>query len=906
MSVKITGDTIKHGGSDTINITITSTGPQSAHSVTDANHLTNKSYVDNKITGLTAKDAVRVATTANGTLASSFAAGQTIDGIELVAGNRILIKNQTAAAENGIYTVNSSGAPTRATDFDAVADVTNGVFTFVQEGSSQADTGWMMTTDGSITFDTTALTFSQFSANTLANGAVTTAKLAADAVTGAKIADDAIDSDHIADGAIDTAHLAADAVDGTKIADDAIDSEHIADGAIDTAHIAASQITLACMAANSVDSDQYVDGSIDTAHLAADAVDGTKIADNAIDSEHYVDGSIDAAHIADGAVTTAKLANGAVTTAKIAADAVTTAKLADDAIETAKIKDGEITVDKIAANSVSTVKIQNNAVTSAKIATLTDLSIDVDSSGSNAFGLSITNSATQDDDAHLLKIVGQPTKKALTIEHGTIDIATSSGNSIAEGEGLLVVSTNDGGQDINSAAIYVDGVADRAAIAATNGSMLAAVSAGSPKNITIKHDGTDGVINVSHGAISCSTHDVKIGAGKLKIGGNAVTSTADELNILDGVTSTTAELNILDGVTSTAAELNLLDGVTATTAELNILDGVTANASELNILDGVTSSTAELNILDGVTATATELNILDGVTATATELNLLDGVTSTTAELNILDGVTATATELILLDGVTASTAELNILDGVTATATELNLLDGVTSSTAELNLLDGVTATTAELNILDGVTATATELNILDGVTATTAELNILDGNTAATSTTLADADRLVVNDDGTMKHVALTDLETYLESALDSLTNVAAVGDLTAGSIASGFGNINIGSNTFTGGSFVTTSDISLKTNINEIENSLEKVNKIRGVNFTWKEDNREDFGVIAQEVEEVAPHAVHEGSDGHKKVDYSKLTTLLIQAVKEQQKLLEEQRKDIDLLKEKVNSV
>ena len=254
----------------------------------------------------------------------------------------------------------------------------------------------------------------------------------------------------------------------------------------------------------------------------------------------------------------------------------------------------------------------------------------------------------------------------------------------------------------------------------------------------------------------------------------------------------------------------------------------------------------------------------------------------------------------------TASTAELNILDGVTATATELNLLDGVTSSTAELNLLDGVTATTAELNILDGVTATATELNILDGVTATTAELNILDGNTAATSTTLADADRLVVNDDGTMKHVALTDLETYLESALDSLTNVAAVGDLTAGSIASGFGNINIGSNTFTGGSFVTTSDISLKTNINEIENSLEKVNKIRGVNFTWKEDNREDFGVIAQEVEEVAPHAVHEGSDGHKKVDYSKLTTLLIQAVKEQQKLIEEQRKDIDLLKEKVNSV
>jgi hypothetical protein len=65
--------------------------------------------------------------------------------------------------------------------------------------------------------------------------------------------------------------------------------------------------------------------------------------------------------------------------------------------------------------------------------------------------------------------------------------------------------------------------------------------------------------------------------GQWKIGGTAVTSTAAELNILDGVTSTAAELNILDGVTSTAAELNILDGVTSTAAELNYVDGVTSN-----------------------------------------------------------------------------------------------------------------------------------------------------------------------------------------------------------------------------------------------------------------------------------------------------------------------------------------
>ena len=110
------------------------------------------------------------------------------------------------------------------------------------------------------------------------------------------------------------------------------------------------------------------------------------------------------------------------------------------------------------------------------------------------------------------------------------------------------------------------------------------------------------------------------------------------------------------------------------------------------------------------------------------------------------------------------------------------------------------ITATASELNILDGVTATASELNILDGVTTTATELNIMDGDTSASSTTLADADRVVVNDAGTMKQVALTDFETYFESALDTLSNVTTVGALNSGSITSGFGAINNGSSAIT----------------------------------------------------------------------------------------------------------
>ena len=101
-----------------------------------------------------------------------------------------------------------------------------------------------------------------------------------------------------------------------------------------------------------------------------------------------------------------------------------------------------------------------------------------------------------------------------------------------------------------------------------------------------------------------------------KIGGVAVTSTAAELNILDGVTSTAAELNILDGVTSTAAELNILDGVTSTATELNLLDGVTATTVELNYVDGVTSNIQTQ--IDAKCATGANVNTLVGTTSAQT------------------------------------------------------------------------------------------------------------------------------------------------------------------------------------------------------------------------------------------------------------------------------------------------
>lgn len=120
----------------------------------------DKAYVDMIAAGLKWKAPVRVATTANGTLASAFENGDTVDGVALVTGDRILLKNQSSATENGIYTVNASGAPTRATDADSGAELVQAAV-FVMEGTANADRAFVCT-NNSITLGATSITFVTF------------------------------------------------------------------------------------------------------------------------------------------------------------------------------------------------------------------------------------------------------------------------------------------------------------------------------------------------------------------------------------------------------------------------------------------------------------------------------------------------------------------------------------------------------------------------------------------------------------------------------------------------------------------------------------------------------------------------------------------------------------------------
>lgn len=131
---------------------------------------TNKQYVDNVARGLAWKAPVRAATTANGTLATAFANGQSVDGVTLATGDRVLLKNQTTGAENGIYTVNASGAPTRAVDADTNGELAPGTAVSVTEGTTNADKVFMIISDAAITIGTTSQTWGQLSGGTTYTG----------------------------------------------------------------------------------------------------------------------------------------------------------------------------------------------------------------------------------------------------------------------------------------------------------------------------------------------------------------------------------------------------------------------------------------------------------------------------------------------------------------------------------------------------------------------------------------------------------------------------------------------------------------------------------------------------------------------------------------------------------------
>ena len=142
------------------NVAITGGSITGMSAPSGSSDVTTKSYVDDLVAGLKTRIITRVATTANINLSNALENGDTLDGISLATGNKVLVKNQTDATENGIYLVPASGAASRDPDFNTVDELA-GQLVIIQEGTTNEDTIFLCTTDTGGTIGSVNITFSQ-------------------------------------------------------------------------------------------------------------------------------------------------------------------------------------------------------------------------------------------------------------------------------------------------------------------------------------------------------------------------------------------------------------------------------------------------------------------------------------------------------------------------------------------------------------------------------------------------------------------------------------------------------------------------------------------------------------------------------------------------------------------------
>jgi len=311
--------------------------------------------------------------------------------------------------------------------------------------------------------------------------------------------------------------------------------------------------------------------------------------------------------------------------------------------------------------------------------------------------------------------------------------------------------------------------------------------------------------------------------GNLTVNGNTtlgdadsdtVTVTADVASPLIPSADNTHDLGAVGSewrnlyVTGTAN----IDALVADTADINggTVDGAAIGGNSASTGSFTTIGSSGLATLNSLTVTgATALN--GGLTMDTNKFTVADtsGNTAIAGTLDVTGQTTVadfTATGTTVLPA--TSFGDNNItnvgdiaLDSISADGSTITITGNTTFADGSFDFdiasHDGTNGLALGGTV---VTASAAELNKLDGVTATTNELNILDGDTSASSVTLADADRFVVNDDGTMKQVAASAISTYVGSSITSLSNLTTTGALNSGSITSGFGTIDTGSSTIT----------------------------------------------------------------------------------------------------------
>ena len=396
--------------------------------------------------------------------------------------------------------------------------------------------------------------------------------------------------------------------------------------------------------------------------------------------------------------------------------------------------------------------------------------------------------------------IGSTAVTSTAAELNLIDGDASTGTTaVADADGII---TNDGGtMRLTTAATFKTyfqqgistafddlTVGDAAVLISTSSGNITIDATANDSDIIFK--GTDNNADITMLTLDGSAagdatfnNQVIVGDGKLVLNSTAVTSTAAELNLLDGVSGLVqADLTKLAALDATAAEINFIDGgATIGTTAVADADGIIHNDG--GTMKVTTAATFKTYFQEGISQAYDDFTIGDAaVLITTSSGNITVDAAANDSDIILKGTDGGVDTTFLTIDGSAAGDATFN---------NQIIVGDGklVLGSTA-------VTSTAAELNLLDNVSGLVqADLTKLAAIDSTAAEINLIDGGTARGTTAVATGDGILINDGGTMRMTNVDTVSTYFAGHNVGGGNIVTTGALDSGSITSGFGAIDNG---------------------------------------------------------------------------------------------------------------
>lgn len=524
---KIASNVVGAAESDLTDTWDFSSGTLRAGTPSNASDVANKSYIDGLVgSGVYWKEPARVASTGNITISNP--GTDTFDGVQISSGDRIVLKNQTAQAENGVYDFNgSSSALTRSDDANS-ADELNGLAIFIKEGTDNADQGFVQTSEiASLGSDN--VTFVQFTGLgqiTAGSGLSKTGNtLNVETGNGINISGDAV---------VFRNGLGLDFA-GSDV-DVQVDDSSIEVNGSNQLQIKADGITSSMIGTNQVTGSEIAALTVATANLADSSVTAAKVGASAITEAKLASLSISEAKLQNSAVTAAKISS-AVAGNGLSYDSSTglavgvddsTIEINSDAL---RIKDLGISSNKLGSGSISTAKIQDDAVTKAKIAA------DVAGNGLAQDGTGALEVSVSDGLEIISDAIAVKNGAALDFAGGSLDVQVDDATLEVDGVGnhLQVKNLGVDTQHLAASSVETAKIADDSVTAAKVGFQayqeLTTISGSSTVNIDLARE--------VDSAFSNGIMAYKNGLAMLNqtaLGGSAANSDEFTLSVVSGVT----------------------------------------------------------------------------------------------------------------------------------------------------------------------------------------------------------------------------------------------------------------------------------------------------------------------------------------------------------------------------------